>query len=203
MKRPAAQDKTLARIKKWREQCPELTLRSTFIVGFPGETDSDFAYLLDWLEEAEIDRAGCFKYEPVAGATSNALGNHVPPEIKQERWNALMAAAEDFGAPPEAQGRHPATGHHRRSRSHRLKGPLEGRRARDRRRGVPVEPAPAARRRDRHRQDRTRGSIRSARQRRGILTHLLKSTATPAPIVRAGVLGQGRFAPQQLRRERH
>ena len=98
MKRPAAQDKTLARIKKWREQCPELTLRSTFIVGFPGETVSDFAYLLDWLEEAEIDRAGCFKYEPVAGATSNALGNHVPPEIKQERWNALMARQQKISA---------------------------------------------------------------------------------------------------------
>src|SRR3981081_2641202 len=78
MARPAAPDKTLARIKKWREECPELTLRSTFIVGFPGETDSDFAYLLDWLEEAEIDRVGCFKYEPVGGASSNALGNAVP-----------------------------------------------------------------------------------------------------------------------------
>src|ERR1700760_1173375 len=77
MKRPAAQEKTLARIQKWRGQCPELTLRSTFIVGFPGETDSDFAYLLEWLEEAEIDRLGCFKYEPVAGAASNALGHPV------------------------------------------------------------------------------------------------------------------------------
>src|SRR5712691_2045436 len=69
MKRPAAQEKTLARIVKWRKECPALTLRSTFIVGFPGETDSDFAYLLDWLEQAEIDRVGCFKYEPVAGAS--------------------------------------------------------------------------------------------------------------------------------------
>src|SRR5215203_1837183 len=91
MKRPAAQEKTLARIKKWREQCPELTLRSTFIVGFPGETDSDFAYLLDWLEQAEIDRLGCFKYEPVAGAASNELPNAVPDDIKQNPWNALMA----------------------------------------------------------------------------------------------------------------
>jgi ribosomal protein S12 methylthiotransferase len=91
MKRPAAQDKTLARIKKWREACPELTLRSTFIVGFPGETEADFATLLDWLEEAEIDRVGAFKYEPVAGASSNALPNAVPEELKQERWNALMA----------------------------------------------------------------------------------------------------------------
>src|SRR6201989_231626 len=98
MKRPAAQEKTLVRIRKWREACPELTLRSTFIVGFPGETDSDFAYLLDWLEEAEIDRVGCFKYEPVAGATSNALPNAVPDEIKQERWNALMARQQKISA---------------------------------------------------------------------------------------------------------
>src|ERR1043166_1823171 len=98
MKRPAAQEKTLARIKKWRGECPDLTLRSTFIVGFPGETDSDFAYLLDWLEEAEIDRLGCFKYEPVAGAPSNAIGNAVPDEIKQERWNALMARQQKISA---------------------------------------------------------------------------------------------------------
>src|SRR5690349_14063441 len=98
MKRPAAQEKTLARIKTWREACPELTLRSTFIVGFPGETDSDFAYLLDWLEEAEIDRLGCFKYEPVAGAASNAIGNPVPDEVKQERWNALMARQQKISA---------------------------------------------------------------------------------------------------------
>ena len=98
MRRPAAQDKTLARIKKWREQCPDLALRSTFIVGFPGETESDFAYLLDWLEEAEIDRVGCFKYEPVAGATSNALAGAVPDEIKKERWNALMARQQKISA---------------------------------------------------------------------------------------------------------
>src|SRR5487761_551740 len=98
MKRPAAQEKTLARIKTWCEKCPELTLRSTFIVGFPGETDSDFAYLLDWLDEAEIDRVGCFKYEPVAGASSNALGHAVPEEIKQERWNALMARQQKISA---------------------------------------------------------------------------------------------------------
>jgi ribosomal protein S12 methylthiotransferase len=91
MKRPAAQEKTLARIKAWRAQCPELALRSTFIVGFPGETDRDFADLLDWLEEAEIDRLGCFKYEPVAGAASNAIPAPVPDEVKQERYNALMA----------------------------------------------------------------------------------------------------------------
>jgi ribosomal protein S12 methylthiotransferase len=98
MKRPAAQDKTLDRIKAWRAQCPDLALRSTFIVGFPGETEADFQYLLDWLDEAEIDRLGCFKYEPVAGATSNALPDQVAPEIKQERWNALMARQQKISA---------------------------------------------------------------------------------------------------------
>jgi ribosomal protein S12 methylthiotransferase len=98
MKRPAAQEKTLARIKQWRAQCPDLALRSTFIVGFPGETDADFATLLEWLEEAEIDRLGCFKYEPVAGAASNALPNAVPDEVKQERWNALMARQQTISA---------------------------------------------------------------------------------------------------------
>jgi ribosomal protein S12 methylthiotransferase len=90
MKRPAAQDKALGRIAKWREQCPDLALRSTFIVGFPGETDADFNYLLDWLDQAEIDRVGCFKYEPVAGAASNAIADAVPDAVKQERYNALM-----------------------------------------------------------------------------------------------------------------
>ncbi|MDQ8728909.1 30S ribosomal protein S12 methylthiotransferase RimO [Bradyrhizobium sp. LHD-71] len=91
MRRPAAQDKTLARIAKWRSECPELTLRSTFIVGFPGETDAEFDDLLQWLDEAEIDRVGCFKYESVAGATSNALDNPVPDEVKAARWERLMA----------------------------------------------------------------------------------------------------------------
>jgi ribosomal protein S12 methylthiotransferase len=98
MRRPAAQDKTLARIKAWREQYPDLTLRSTFIVGFPGETDSDFQYLLDWLDEAQIDRLGCFKYEPVAGATSNNLEGVIPEEIKTARWNALMARQKKISA---------------------------------------------------------------------------------------------------------
>jgi len=98
MRRPAAQDKTLARIHKWREQCPDLTLRSTFIVGFPGETESEFQDLLDWLDEAQIDRLGCFKYEPVAGATSNALENPVPDEIKIARWDALMARQQKISA---------------------------------------------------------------------------------------------------------
>ncbi|WP_458760985.1 30S ribosomal protein S12 methylthiotransferase RimO [Afipia sp. TerB] len=98
MRRPAAQETTLARIKAWREQCPDLALRSTFIVGFPGETDDDFQYLLDWLDEAQIDRVGCFKYEPVAGATSNKLEGAVPDEIKAARWNALMARQQKISA---------------------------------------------------------------------------------------------------------
>ncbi len=98
MRRPAAQDRTLDRIKAWRAQCPDVALRSTFIVGFPGETDADFNDLLDWLDEAEIDRLGCFKYEPVTGAPSNALPDQVPNEIKQERWNALMARQQKISA---------------------------------------------------------------------------------------------------------
>jgi ribosomal protein S12 methylthiotransferase len=92
MRRPAAQARTLERIHHWRAQCPSLTIRSTFIVGFPGETEADFALLLDWLGEAELDRVGCFRYEPVAGATANDLGApQVPEAVKQERWNRLMA----------------------------------------------------------------------------------------------------------------
>uniref|UniRef100_E6VJG9 Ribosomal protein uS12 methylthiotransferase RimO n=1 Tax=Rhodopseudomonas palustris (strain DX-1) TaxID=652103 RepID=E6VJG9_RHOPX len=98
MKRPAAQDKTLDRIKRWREICPELALRSTFIVGFPGETERDFEFLLDWLDEAEIDRVGAFKYEPVAGAPSNALEDQIADEVKQERWNRLMARQQAISA---------------------------------------------------------------------------------------------------------
>ena len=98
MRRPAAQDKTLTRIAQWREQCPELTLRSTFIVGFPGESDAEFDDLLAWLDEAQIDRVGCFKYEPVAGAPANALGDAVSDEIKTERWNRLMARQQAISA---------------------------------------------------------------------------------------------------------
>jgi ribosomal protein S12 methylthiotransferase len=91
MKRPAFEDKTLARIKNWREICPELTIRSTFIVGFPGETEEDFQYLLDWLTEAQLDRVGCFQYSPVEGAPANLLENHVPDDVKQDRWDRFMA----------------------------------------------------------------------------------------------------------------
>ena len=94
MKRPANQAKVLARIKKWREVCPDLTIRSTFIVGFPGETEEQFQYLLDWLEEAELDRVGCFRYEPVTGAASNAIADHVPAEVIDERWHRLMATQQ-------------------------------------------------------------------------------------------------------------
>ncbi|KDD48333.1 30S ribosomal protein S12 methylthiotransferase RimO [Bordetella bronchiseptica] len=90
MKRPAFEDKTLARIKRWREECPDLTLRSTFIVGFPGETEEDFQYLLDWMSEAQLDRVGCFQYSPVEGAPANTLDSPVPDEVKQERWERFM-----------------------------------------------------------------------------------------------------------------
>ena len=92
MRRPAAQEKTLERIARWREQCPDLTLRSTFIVGFPGETDDDFETLLEWLEEAALDRVGCFKYEPVRGAEANDLAAPVPTEVKERRWHRFMQA---------------------------------------------------------------------------------------------------------------
>ena len=92
MKRPAFEDKTLARIKKWREICPELTIRSTFIVGFPGETEEDFQYLLDWLTEAQLDRVGCFKYSPVEGAPANDLGlEPIAEDVQQDRWERFMA----------------------------------------------------------------------------------------------------------------
>jgi ribosomal protein S12 methylthiotransferase len=98
MRRPAAQDKTLDRIARWRAECPELTLRSTFIVGFPGETDAEFEDLLQWLDTAQIDRVGCFKYEAVAGATSNALGDLIPEDVKQKRWDRLMARQQEISA---------------------------------------------------------------------------------------------------------
>jgi ribosomal protein S12 methylthiotransferase len=90
MRRPAHQEKTLDRIHAWRKMCPDLTVRSTFIVGFPGETDQDFEFLLQWMNEAQLDRVGCFKYEPVAGAESNKIDGHVPPEVQEERWHRFM-----------------------------------------------------------------------------------------------------------------
>ena len=91
MKRPAFEDKTLARIKAWREICPELTIRSTFIVGFPGETEEDFEYLLNWMTEAQLDMVGCFQYSAVDGASANALPDPVPEDVKQSRWDRFMA----------------------------------------------------------------------------------------------------------------
>ena len=91
MCRPAAQEKTLERIHAWRDICPTLTIRSTFIVGFPGETEEDFSLLLDWLDEAQLDRVGCFRYEPVAGAVANDLAAPVPDAVKEERYHRFMA----------------------------------------------------------------------------------------------------------------
>jgi ribosomal protein S12 methylthiotransferase len=90
MRRPAAAEDTLRRILAWREACPDLTLRSTFIVGFPGETEEEFEALLQFLDEAQFDRVGCFRYSPVAGAAANALPEPVAEEVKQERWERLM-----------------------------------------------------------------------------------------------------------------
>jgi ribosomal protein S12 methylthiotransferase len=94
MKRPAAAENTLERIRAWRDICPDITLRSTFIVGFPGETDEDFDILLDFLQEAQLDRVGCFQYSPVDGARANALPNHVPEQLMQERWERFMEAQQ-------------------------------------------------------------------------------------------------------------
>jgi ribosomal protein S12 methylthiotransferase len=103
MKRPAHAEDTLARIKAWRKECPELTLRSTFIVGFPGETEAEFEELLDWIEEAQIDRMGAFKYSPVQGARANDVAPHVPPEVQEERLARFMAAAQRISAARLAQ----------------------------------------------------------------------------------------------------
>lgn len=98
MRRPANQEKTAARIAKWRAEVPDLSLRSTFIVGFPGETDEDFEYLLQWMDEVQLDRVGCFKYENVQGATSRDLPGHVPDAVIDERWNRFMEKAQIISA---------------------------------------------------------------------------------------------------------
>ncbi len=98
MRRPAHQEKTLERIQKWRSIRPDIAVRSTFIVGFPGETDEDFEHLLDWLEEAELDRVGCFKYEAVKGAPANDLPGQVPEEVKEERWHRFMQTQQAISA---------------------------------------------------------------------------------------------------------
>ena len=148
MRRPGNQEKTLERIRAWRAICPDLTIRSTFIVGFPGETEEDFQLLLDWLDEARLDRVGAFKYEPVAGARANDLGLAVvPDEIKQSRWKRFMEKQQAISAKKLAAkvGKRIAaivdeggvgTG----------EGPLEGRRAGDRRRGAYRDAPSVARR---------------------------------------------------------
>lgn len=94
MARPAAAAKTLDEIAAWRAICPDITLRSTFIVGYPGETEAEFQHLLDWMDVAQLDRVGCFQYENVAGARSNALPDHVPEALKKERWTRFMEKAQ-------------------------------------------------------------------------------------------------------------
>ena len=98
MKRPAHAEDTLARIRSWRKECPDLTLRSTFIVGFPGETEAEFGELLDWIEQAQLDRVGAFKYSPVEGARANDVAPHVAPEVQEERLARFMAAAQRISA---------------------------------------------------------------------------------------------------------
>jgi len=102
MKRPAAAEKVLDRIHKWRKICPDLSLRSTFIVGFPGETEAQFQELLDFIEEAQLDNVGCFQYSPVEGAPANALANPIADEIKQDRWERFMALQQDISATKRA-----------------------------------------------------------------------------------------------------
>ena len=96
MQRPAKKDNISKLIEKWRQITPELTIRSTFIVGYPGETENEFQHLLDWLEEVQLDRGGCFKYENVNGAKANTLPNHLSEEVKEERWNRFMMKAQDI-----------------------------------------------------------------------------------------------------------
>jgi ribosomal protein S12 methylthiotransferase len=103
MRRPAHQEKTAERIRTWRQAVPELAIRSTFIVGFPGETEGDFDLLLQWIKEARINRAGCFKYEPVDGAAANDLPGAVPEAVKEERWHRFMAAQQDVSRTLMAQ----------------------------------------------------------------------------------------------------
>ena len=167
MRRPAHGEKTLERIRGWRDICPDLAIRSTFIVGFPGETDEDFEMLLDWLDEAKIDRAGCFKYEPVKGARSNELGlEQVPQEIKEARWHRFMQRQQKISAnllQKKVGKRLPVIIDEANGTAGQ--GPHEIRRAGDRRLGAhPVAPA-AARRRHRDGEDRPGRRLRPLRQR--------------------------------------
>jgi ribosomal protein S12 methylthiotransferase len=98
MRRPANDAKVLQRIRSWREQVPDLAIRSTFVVGFPGETEEDFAYLLSWLEEAQLDRVGAFKFEAVEGTPATSMDEQVPEDLKQERYDAVMALSARISA---------------------------------------------------------------------------------------------------------
>ncbi|WP_086619982.1 30S ribosomal protein S12 methylthiotransferase RimO [Erythrobacter tepidarius] len=98
MRRPANEAKVLERLKSWREICPDIAIRSSFVVGFPGETEEDFRYLLDWLEEAQLDRVGAFRFEPVEGAAANALPDPVPEDVKEERYARIMEVTERISA---------------------------------------------------------------------------------------------------------
>jgi ribosomal protein S12 methylthiotransferase len=98
MKRPANEAKVLERLQNWRSICPDIAVRSSFVVGFPGETEADFQYLLDWLDEAQLDRVGAFRFEPVEGAQANALPDHVPAEIKEERYQRIMQKCAEISA---------------------------------------------------------------------------------------------------------
>lgn len=98
MKRPGSIDRTLERIKQWSEICPDLTLRSTFIVGFPGETEEDFQLLLDFLKEAQLDRVGCFKFSPVEGAHATDMADQVPEDVKEERFHRFMQLQQEISA---------------------------------------------------------------------------------------------------------
>jgi ribosomal protein S12 methylthiotransferase len=102
MKRPANEAKVLERIRNWRAIAPDIAIRSSFVVGFPGETEADFEYLLDWLDEAQLDRVGAFRFEPVEGALANALDNPVPEEVKEERYQRIMAKTAAISAAKQA-----------------------------------------------------------------------------------------------------
>ena len=133
--------KVLERIRGWREICPDIAIRSTFVVGFPGETEEDFDYLLDWLEEAQLDRVGAFRFEPVEGAAANALPDPVPEEVKEERYARIMELTARISAEKLAA----KVGQTIDvlidavdARNRRRDRPLQGRRARDRRRSPPA-----------------------------------------------------------------
>jgi ribosomal protein S12 methylthiotransferase len=98
MKRPANDAKVLERIRSWREMCPDIAIRSSFVVGFPGETEEDFDYLLNWLEEAQLDRVGAFKFEAVEGAPATSMADQVPEDLKEERYEAVMAVSARISA---------------------------------------------------------------------------------------------------------